>query len=406
MPSPRRAHGHCRIGVTRGGEHASALRRTPGADPRPEIPIHVITMIHRSCLGVCALALLAAACNRSPSDPSKPDTFSVTFIGVPADASSFTPRAISGGRVVGTASSGESAWAVEWQAGVFRRLLPPAPAGCHSEPLAARGAFTVGQVTCTASGDPAGQPVDAYGWAAGVAAPARLFAEPYTFTGVNAGGAIVGTINPRAQFPQAQHRAFLRTAAGVTVLVPDGAVASEAAGVTDAGAVVVTAYYVCLMESEDCAVSRVHVWEGGVWTEVPVPDGATRMAAGAVSPEGHVAVYAFGETDQVFLYEIEDRDLDALPVIPGTRVVLVSANARGQVIGTGTRPETAGRQTSYGIVWGADRQYDLSERLGGTTRWHISSALATDDEGRIAATGTNLEDGLHGPILLVPINLE
>lgn len=362
-------------------------------------------MIHRSILRVCVLALLAAACDGSPTDPSKPDTFTVTFIGVPADAQSFTPRAVTGGRVVGVATYGESTWAVEWQGGAFRRLGPAAPAGCHSEPLAARGTYTVGQVTCTASGDPAGQPVDAYGWVAGEAGAPRLFAEPHAFVGVNASGAVAGTINPRPQFPQAQHRAFVRTSAGVAVLLPDGATASEAAGITDAGEVVVTAWYTCAFDDEDCASSRVHVWSNGAWTEIVAPRGSGRVVAGAVSPGGHVAVYGFGEADQVFLYEIQDRDLEALPVIPGTRVLLVSANTRGQVIGTGIRPATSARQTSYGIIWGADRQYDLSERIAGVTEWHISSALATDDEGRIAATGTSLEDGTQGPLLLVPGNL-
>lgn len=362
-------------------------------------------MMHRSVLRVCALAVFAAACKGSPTDPSKPDTFTVTFIGVPADAQSFTPRAVAeGGRVVGTASDGASSWAVEWQGGVFRRLLPSAPAGCHTEPLAARGAYTVGAVTCTASGNPAGQPVDAYGWIAGQSGP-RLFPEPYTFVGVNASGAVAGTINPPTQFPQAQSRAFVLSSGGVTVLLPDGAAGSEAAGITDAGEVVVTAFYVCLFDDEDCVASRVMVWSAGAWTEPRVPRGSSRVVAGAVSPGGHVAIYAFGETDQVFLYEIEDRDVDPLPVIPGTRVVLMSANARGQVIGTGIRPETTGRETSYGIIWGAERQYDLSERIGGVTAWHISSALASDDEGRIVGTGTHVADGLTGPILLVPTNL-
>ncbi|HEU4885487.1 MAG TPA: hypothetical protein VFT45_24790 [Longimicrobium sp.] len=364
-------------------------------------------MIHRSLVRVCALALLAGACTDSPTDASKPDSFTVLFMGVPADAQSFTPTAVTGGRVVGTASDGVSAWAVEWQAGSgFHRLLPAAPAGCHSEPLAARSAFTVGQITCTASGDPAGQPVDAYGWVAGQAVP-RLFAEPYTFVGVNASGAIVGTVNPATQFPQGQHRAFLRTPAGVTVLVPDSAIGSEAAGITDAGEVAVTAWYACPADAEDddCPVRRVKVWSNGTWTEPRIPGDVPRLVAGAVSSDGHVAIYGFGQADQVFLYEIEDRDLEALPVIPGTRVVLMSANARGQVIGTGIRPETAARQTSYGIIWGADRQYDLSERITGQAAWHISSALASDDEGRIAATGTNLDDGLQGPILLVPVGL-
>jgi hypothetical protein len=361
-------------------------------------------MTHRSLLRVCALALLAAGCKGSPTDPSKPDTFIVQFIGVPAGAESFTPRAITAGRVVGTASDGESTWVVEWQNGAFRRLLPAPPAGCHSEPLAARGPFTVGQVTCTASGHPGGQPVDVYGWVAG-STGARLFAEPYTFVAVNADGVIAGTINPSAQFPQARQRAFVRGAGGVTVLVPDGALSSEAAGITDKGEVVVTAEYDCPADAEDCLSSRVMVWSAGTWTELRIPGDSGRVVAGAVSPEGHVAVYGFGETDQVFVYDLDDRDLDPLPVIPGTRVVLMSANARGQVVGTGIRLENSGRATSYGIIWGAERQYDLGERIGGVDRWHISSALASDDEGRIVGTGTSLKDGVEGPILLVPTGL-
>jgi hypothetical protein len=363
-------------------------------------------MTHRPLLRVCALALLAAACNGSPTDPSRPGRFNVTFIGVPADAETFTPRAVAAGRVVGVASDGESNWAVEWVGGTFRRLLAGVPAGCHSEPLSARGAFTVGQVYCTASGDPAGQPVDAYGWATGLGVP-RLFAEPHTFVGVNATGAIAGTINPSAQFPQAQHRAFYRTGAGVVVLVPDGATGSEAAGVTDAGQVVVTAFFACADEDEDCVSSRVMVWAGGAWTTLPTPRGSTRVVAGAVSPAGHVAVYAFGEADQIYLYDLDDRDLDGLPVIPGTRVVLVSANARGQVVGTGIRPESTTRQTSYGIVWGDERQYDLSERIvtPGDDRWFVTAALASDDEGRIAGTGVNLTTGQEGAIRLVPTKL-
>lgn len=362
-------------------------------------------MIHRPLLRACALALLASACDRGPTDPSRPDTFLVQPIGVPAGAASFVPRALADGRVVGVALDGETTWAVEWQAGTFRRLGPEAPAGCFVDPLAARGSFTVGQITCTASGNPAGQPVDAYGWIAGQASPPRLFAEPYNFAGVNADGEVAGTINPGAQFPQARHRAFVRTQSGTTILLPDGAIASEAVGITDEGDVVVNASYTCPADAVNCVSTQVHVWTDGQWTEVRVPRGVTRMVAGAVSPEGHVAIYGFGESDQAFIYEIDDRDLDALPVIPGTRVVLVSANARGQVVGTGIRPQTTSRQTSYGIVWGARRQYDLSERIAGTTRWIITSAVASDDDGRIAGTGVNVQTGEEGPILLVPATL-
>ncbi len=86
-------------------------------------------------------------------------------------------------------------------------------------------------------------------------------------------------------------------------------------------------------------------------------------------------------------------------------MLLTGANGRGQVVGTGIRAETGGRAASYGIIWGDERQYDLSERIGGVDRWHISSAVAADDEGRIVGTGTSLKDGIEGPILLVPTSL-
>lgn len=363
-------------------------------------------MIHRSLVPACAaaLAISAAACDGSPTDPSRPGTFFVTFIGVPADAESFTPRAVDGGRVVGVAADEDRAWAVQWIGGAFTRIGPAVPAGCHSEPLAARGGRTVGQVVCTASGDPAGQPVDVYGWEAGEV-PTRLFPEPYTFVGVNANGFVAGTVNPSAQFPMRESRAFIADGASVAVLLPPGATASEAVGITDAGEVVVNASYVCLAESpQPCYLTRALVYSGGAWTEIPVPRTAGRAEAAAVSGEGDVAGYAFGESDGVFLYEIRRRDLDGLPVIPGTRVLLAGANGRGQVVGTGVRTEAAGRAASYGIVWGDERQYDLSERMAGPENdpWLITSALATDDEGRIAGTGVNRETGQEGAILLTP----
>jgi|GEM_PF-5526954 len=365
-------------------------------------------MIPRSLLRACAavLALAAAgACKNSPTDPSRPGSFLVTFIGAPAGAESFTPRTVADGRVAGVAVDGDQARAVQWIAGTFSPIGPSVPAGCHSEPTAARGSYTVGQVTCTASGAPAGTPVDAYGWLSGEAVPPRLFAEPFTYVGVTTGGTVVGTINPRAQFPQAQSRAFVRTGGSAAVLLPPGSIASEAVGVTEAGDVVVTAYYDCQDETtEGCFPSRALAWKAGVWTDIPVPRTFGRAVAAAVSPEGHVAGYVFGEANGVFLYRLPRRDLDGLPVIPGTRVLLSGANARGQVVGTGIRMET-GRAASYGIVWGDERQYDLSERITGPDRWLVTSALATDDDGRIAGTGVHRRTGQEGAILLVPTNL-
>ena len=296
----------------------------------------------------------------------------------------------------------EEVWAAQWLNGSFTRIGPTAPAGCHTEPTAARGVFTVGQVVCTATGVPAGQPVDVYGWATGVAVPARAFAEPYTFTGVNGGGVIAGTINPAAQFPQAQRRAFILSAGAATILLPPGATASEAVGITSAGQVVVNAYRACDPQAPRCHESNVMVWEAGAWTEVPVPSNADRAVAAAVSAEGHVAGYAFGETDQGFLYFIRRRDQDGLPFIPGTRVLIAGANSLGQAVGTAIREEPAGRHPSYGVVWGDERQYTLSERLTSTQdNWQITSALATDDDGNIAGTAINPETGQEGAVLLL-----
>ncbi|HEU0298635.1 MAG TPA: hypothetical protein VFR37_04255 [Longimicrobium sp.] len=362
-------------------------------------------MIHRSLVHLCAAALLlsagVSACRSSPTDPSRPRRFTVTFLGVPQDATGFSPRAVDAGRVVGVALGSTTVWAAQWLNGSFTRIGPAAPAGCHTEPLAARGVFTVGQVVCTTMGVPAGQPVDVYGWAAGIAVPARLFPEPYTFVGVNGSGGIAGTINPAAQFPQAQRRAFVLVGGAATVLLPPDAVASEAVGITSAGQVVVTAYRVCAQDAPRCHESSVMVWEAGAWSEVPVPRNADRAVGAAVSAEGHVAGYGFGESDQAFLYFIRRRDVDGLPIIPGTQVVLAGANSLGQVVGTGIRVEPAGRLPSYGIVWGDERQYSLTERLVSADEdWQITSALATDDEGRIVGTAIDSGTGQEGAVLL------
>lgn len=367
-------------------------------------------MIHRALSRACAAAaavLAMAACDGSPTDPSRPGRYTVTFLGVPAGATGFAPRAVAAGRVVGAAPGAGSTRAFQWINGGFQVIGPAPRPGCHSEPTAARGAFTVGHTLCTSTGEPGAQPVDASGWAVGVPAPQRLFPEPYTFTGVSAGGMVVGTVNPSAHFPRGQHRAFAVVNGAATILVPEGAAGSEAAGVTDAGDVVVTAYYVCPQDAEDCAMSRVMVWNAGAWTAVPIPRNTTRTVAAAVSADGHVAGYAFGEADQAFLYDIPDDDVDPLPIIPGTRVLLAGVNSlgSGQVVGTGIRPESAARQASYGIAWGDGRQYNLSERIiGSQPGWHVSAALATDDQGWIAGTGTHAETGQDGAIVLIPVD--
>ncbi|HYW13987.1 MAG TPA: hypothetical protein VE871_18630 [Longimicrobium sp.] len=358
-------------------------------------------MPHRCALlaCTCVLALFASACRDTPTDPSKPDEFDVSFLGMPAGAESFTPQAVAAGRVVGTARVGGAARAVQWFAGAFAPVGPDAPAGCESEALGARVAFTVGQITCAG---PGGVPVDAYGWTAGIAPHERLFTEPYGFVDVNRSAVVVGTVNPPAQFPQASPRAFQVQGTTVTVLLPEGAVASEAAGISDDGGVAVTAYYDC-EGLRGCSETRAMVWADGEWTEVPLVPNTDRSVAAAVSSAGHVAGYSLGGADGIFLYDAVDDDFDVLPVVPGTDVEITGTNAREQVVGTGFRQFAApGQQASYGIVWGYDQQYSLSERIDDDEPWVVTSALATDEEGRIAGTGFNTELKLEGAILLVP----
>jgi len=360
-------------------------------------------MLHRSTAGVLLFAgaiFATAACDGTPTDPSRPGRYEVTFLGVPAGAESFLPRAVAAGRVVGTARGGGAAWAVQWANGTFTRIGPDVPAACESEAMAARGAFTVGQTTCATAGD---VPTDAYGWAANLGSLPRLFPEPYGFVDINRSAVIVGTLYPPAAFPQATPRAFQVQDGGATVLLPPDAQASEAVGVTDSGAVVVTAYYGCTGDPPACVPSRAALLVGGEWRPVPVPGNAERTAAAAVSSAGHVAGYSLGSVDGLFLYDSEDDDLDALPVVPGMRVQVTGANALGQVVGTGIRQSTApGQHASLGIIWGDGRQYALSERILGPVQWQVTAALATDDEGRIAGTGFDPATGREGAILLVP----
>ena len=358
-------------------------------------------MLHRPALLACTLGLLGAACDKPPTDPSRPPEYDVVFLGVPPGAESFTPHGLFAQRVVGTARGGGAAWAVQWANGGFSRIGPDAPANCDSEALAARAAFTVGQVTCFGAGD---TPVDAYGWVAGVGALPRLFTEPYGFVAVNRTAGIVGTVNPPAQFPQGTQRAFLVQGGSVTILHPEGAVSSVAAGISDDGIVAVTAYYDCDGQ-DDCSASRALLWEAGAWTEIGLPGRAESAVAAAVSSEGHVAGHTLGEAEGLFLYESSDNDLEELPVVPGTTVQITGANSlgKGQVVGTGFRTSPApGQQASYGIVWGDGYQYAITERIDEDNGWIVTSALATDDEESVAGTGFNTVTGEQGAILLIP----
>ena len=340
--------------------------------------------------GAAAAALLAAAACGSPTEPGRPPRYEVLFIGAPPDAESFSPRAVDGRRVYGVATAGERSWAAVWTPAGFARLADP-PSGCRVEPRAARGGAVVGQVSCTVADD-------VYGWGVGAQVPAgRVAAEPHDFRAVSAAG-VVGTLYPRTEFPGGWHRAFRVAGGGVEVLLPPGAEASEAAGIADDGAVGVTAFTGCT--ASGCEGSRIAVLQAGEWRELPVPDGAERAAAVAMSSAGHVLGHATGGLEQAFV--VQGRRVRVLPIVPGTRVVLEGVNALGQAVGTGSRADLPGRAPSEGIVWGGGLQYNLGERLV-TEDWQVTSAAAIDDESFIAGTGIERATGRSGAILLIPL---
>lgn len=343
-------------------------------------------------------ALLAGAACGSPTEPGRPAFYSAVFLGTPPGAESFTPRAVEGRRVYGVASAGGQSWAAVWSDGAFATLLDP-PAGCRAVPVAARRGAVVGQVTCAPPGE-AAAPSDAYGWGIGGGVPAgRVAAEPHGFRGVSNAG-VVGTLYPRPDFPAAPHRAFLASAGGaVEVLLPPGAQASAAAGIADDGTLAVTALSACA--AAGCAESRAAVRaRDGTWTILSLPSNAERASAVAVSSAGHVLVHAAGGAEQPYVrFQSRDR---LLPVVPGTRVVLEGVNARGQVVGTGVRSVAVpGRGQSEGLLWGGGRQYFLRERIL-LRDWDVTSAHAIDDQGFVAAMGTETATGRSGAILLVP----
>jgi hypothetical protein len=342
-----------------------------------------------------ALATAAAGC-RSPTEPA-PGQYTVVFLGTPADAETFAPRAVVGRRVYGTASGGGATWPVVWSDGTFARLVD-FPADCQAEPREARGGAVVGIVVCPPPDEAAGPPDDAFGWGIGPGVPAgRVVAEPHAYQGVSPAG-VVGTIQPRTEFPLRAHRAFRVAGGGVEILLPPGAEASEAAGIATDGTVGATSFRGCT--AEGCAESRVAVLVGGGWTEVPLPNDTDHAVAVAVSSAGHVLGFASGAADAVFVHHLGRTRV--LPRVPGTQVVLNGVNARGWVVGTGARPVVVGRGQSAGIIWGRDRQYFLSERVVGRT-WEVTAAEAIDDEDFIAGAGIERETGLQGAILLVPL---
>lgn len=336
-----------------------------------------------------AAALFAAACNDSPTDAVRPGSYDATRLGAPAWADTFEPEAVDGTRVVGAATTGGRSLAVLWMAGTFSRVGPEPAAGCDSRATAVSGTVIVGEVTCG---------TDAYGWATTLSG--RAIAGPHTFADVNASGTIVGS---RAG-PEAARRAFILRNGQVTELLPPGATGSEAAGISDEGDVAVTAYAAC--GDEGCEESYVAVWRNGTWTTVPLPRGASRAVAYAVSSAGHVLGRGMGRQDPLFVWQ-RDEDLQGLPVVPGTRVEVNGISELGQVVGAGVRPDFPAQPT-HGIVWGGEREYYLSDRIRGEDgdSWLIDAALAIDDDGRIAALGTHERTGESAALLLVPSRLD
>ncbi|MBB4636850.1 hypothetical protein [Longimicrobium terrae] len=339
----------------------------------------------RSLAPLLAL-VLAAACNRSPSGPVRPEpAYNILFLGAPSGALSFTPTGVDLRRVVGYAEFGGQTRAVLWQGGAFDEIGPRPPAGCSSEALAVSAGYVVGAVRCAN---------DVYGWSY----PddlGRADARPYELRDVNASGVVAGTLYP-APFGEARRRAFVRERGALRELLPPGATASEAVGIANDGSVAVNAFSAC--DSVVCAEHRVFLLREGEWLEVPRPGSSPRRGATAVSSDGRVAGRV--EAGEPFIWRPRRR-VTAMSVIPGTQVDVRGVNERGLVVGT-ARTEASLARPDRAVAWGGGRQYLLTERLQAGSPWQVEAAVGIDDEGDIAATGTDTSSGRKGAILLTP----
>lgn len=337
-------------------------------------------------LAACALPL--GACPGDPTGPVRPPEYRVVFIGAPAWADAFVPVDVDGGRVVGFALVGTDRVAAQWVDGAFSAIGLAPPPGCASVALGARGGRTVGQVTCGA---------DAYGWASS-GPEGRVAAPPHTFTDVSVDGLITGTLRPSPFGDPAQRRAFIVAGSQATLLLPPGADGSEAAGISDDGAVAVTAYGACA--AGGCGQIGVQVWDAGAWTMIDPPRSAVFAEARAVSTEGHVLGMMVTESglDRPFLWT-EDDGAEELAVLPGTLAQAYDVNADGLAVGTATR--TALVSETAGVAWSGARIYYLTDKVQGGV-WQVIEALAIDDDGNVAAYARNPETGAEGPVLLVP----
>ncbi|HEX8394951.1 MAG TPA: hypothetical protein VF665_21575 [Longimicrobium sp.] len=330
--------------------------------------------------------VLAAGCNRSPSGPVRPETYGVEFLGTPAGATAFIPADVDTGVVVGRADFPARSRAVQWRDGSFTAIGPEPGAGCLSEALATSNFYVVGIVRCAQ---------DVYGWSY----PddlGRADARPYEFRDVNASGVVVGTVNP-APFLEPRRRAFVRERGGLRELLPPGATASEAVGVANDGSVAVNAFSACT--ELVCAERRVFLLREGEWLEVPRPGVSPRRRGHAVSSDARVA----GKVDEgePFLWRPRTR-VRALSVIPGTRVEVRGVNRQGLVVGTARTDLSLGRP-DRAVAWGGGgRQYLLTERLQPGSPWQVEEAVGIDDQGEIAAIGTDPGTGRRGAILLTP----
>jgi hypothetical protein len=362
------------------------------APPQPDDPM---THLRSRFAAVLAAAVLAGACD-NPGGPHRPGEYTLQVIGVPPGASSFTPADVDERVVVGAAEVGGRTVAARWSDGAWTLLNTGAPAGCDSEATAISGGSVAGEISCGA---------DTYGWATGITG--RVDPAPHTFVDINAEGTVAGT-RGRAQ---ADLRAFVARSGSFTVLLPPGAEASAAAGIADDGEVAVTGFSGC--GGAGCTRSSVWVWRAGEWSEAPLPRGADRAEAVAASSEGHVAGFGIRDADQdsildndlqpVFLWERGD-DLEGLPVIPGTRVVVRDVASSGFAVGSALRPDRPAQPT-YGVIWGKGRLYYLTERMMREFEdWQIEAALGIDDKGHIAGIGTHRETGETGAVLLIPVN--
>lgn len=334
-----------------------------------------------------ALALPAAACEQSPTDPGGevPARYHVTWIG-PTPSGFFTARDIDeSGVVVGHLSDGFGrAQAVEWLGAAFRPVRPADDPACSSEAVAvAEYGLVVGTERCFRLS----RGIEVRGFGVGTPFPEFPDSRPYAYVDVNARGMVAGNAHP--DWPEGR-QAFVQHGGDTRFLqLPDGS-GTEAVAIDSAGAVAVNGWSGCGIVFPSCSGVRAWVWRGEGWTRIEGAQGPhTRVVA--MGSGGHVLglTGTWGRIDRPFLWK--DGEFLDLPDLGATESAWYHVNGAGHVVGVVYDPQDGGEIVgTRAALWTGRELVYLDERLD-EPGWEIERATAISDSGFILAYGTNVQ---------------